>query len=76
MSKSRKKVSTWSCSSEKKDKRVNNRRLRRINKVRLEKGEELLTMKDVSDEWNMSKDGMNHMLVNKDSDYYKKGLRK
>ena len=76
MSRSRKKVSTYSNDSEKKDKRINNKRLRRINKVRLEKGKEMLEMKEVSDKWNMGKDGLNHMLINKDSEFYEKGLRK
>ncbi len=76
MSRSRKKVSTWSYGSEKKDKRINNKRLRRINKVRLEKGMEMFLMRDVSDEWTMNKDGLNHLFINKDSEYYKKGFRK
>ncbi len=76
MSRSRKKVASFSYGSEKKDKRTNNRRLRRINKVRLIKGKEPLVMKEVSDEWLMNKDGLNHLLIDKDSENYKKGRRK
>ncbi len=76
MSRSHKKVSSFSYGSEKKDKRANNRRLRRINKVRLVKGKEPLVMKEVSDEWLMNKDGLNHLLIDKDSKHYKKGRRK
>ena len=76
MSKSYKKCSSFSNGSEKWDKRINNRRLRHINKIRLLKGKEPLIMREISDEWYMLKDGLNHCLISKDSEYYKKGLRK
>ena len=78
MSRSYKKVSTFGYGniSEKKDKRINNRRLRHCNRIRLNQGKELLVMKEVSDEWSMNKDGLNHILLNKDNKYYKEGLRK
>jgi len=61
--------------SEKFDKRKNNRRLRRKSKVALEQDKEILPiMKEVSDPWNMNKDGKSRL--NKDSDYYEKEMRK
>ena len=46
--------------SEKYDKRINNRKMRRINKVFLQEfgdQDKLTTMQDVSDPWGMYKDG-------------------
>lgn len=61
--------------SEKWDKRKNNRRLRRKAKVALEQDKEILPiMKEVSNPWNMNKDGKSRL--NKDSDWYEKEMRK
>jgi len=60
MSKSIKKtpILPWTnSSSEKKDKRIANRKLRRINKVKILKGKEEKVLREVSDPWLMSKDG-------------------
>ena len=60
---------------EKWDKRKNNRRLRRKAKVALEQDKEILPiMKEVSNPWNMNKDGKSRL--NKDSDWYEKEMRK
>ena len=77
MSRSRKKnpFSGHGGGSEKLDKRKNNRRLRRKSKVALEQDKEILPiMKEVSNPWSMSKDGKS--LLNKDSDWYKREMRK
>lgn len=50
--------------SDKFDKRLANRRLRRINKMRLEKGLEPLELRDVSDEWCFNKDGKMYIEPN------------
>ena len=43
--------------SEKKDKRIANRTHRRINKTRINSGQEPLELREVSDPWGMDKDG-------------------
>lgn len=75
MSRSYKKYPTFSSSSEKDDKRHNNRRLRRKIKHAIFNDDEVMPiMNEVSDPWNMAKDGK--MLVPEDSDWYEKARRK
>lgn len=77
MSRSRKKhpFSGNGGDSEKFDKRKNNRRLRRKSKVALEQGKEILPiMREVSNPWDMAKDGKSRL--DKNSDWYKREMRK
>lgn len=69
--------------SEKEDKRHNNRRLRRKSKVLVNKQAEIFPiMREVSNVWNMAKDGKGYfgdMKYDIDSDsrlFYKKLMRK
>lgn len=78
MSKSRRKTPIFGIagSSEKKDKRVNNRKLRRKCKSILSnnpESDELLLplMNEISDIWNMSKDGKFYFDTD-DKEYYRK----
>lgn len=48
---------TTTSTSEKEDKRLANRRLRRVNKARVKLGLEALTLKEISDVWDFNKDG-------------------
>lgn len=51
-------VTGWTTArSEKQDKRLNNRKMRRQNKLRLMNGREFVEMRQVSNPWNMDKDG-------------------
>ena len=45
-----------SAESEKYDKRKANRRLRRLNKERIKKGQELKLLREASDRWTFNKD--------------------
>jgi hypothetical protein len=60
MSRSRRKNSitgNTTSDSEKYDKRLNNRKMRRQNKLRLINGRDFVEMKQVSNPYNMDKDG-------------------
>jgi len=48
--------------SEKKDKQLANRRLRRINKLRILTDKEPVVIKEISDVWEWSKDGKKRVL--------------
>ena len=73
MSGSRRKTSVIGCcgarSSEKSDKRLNNRRLRRANK---DPEKEPKKMREVSDVWNMGKDGKMFFDKYKQPEYMRK----
>jgi len=63
--------------SEKKDKRINNRRIRRLNKVILEKTfdeDELVSGRTLTNPWMMGKDGRQRFA--KDDECYDKEMRK
>lgn len=74
MSRSFKKVSICGNSggSDKYDKRLANRRFRRINKLRVKYDEEPLLTNEVSNVWDMTKDGKNFF----DKEKWPKSMRK
>ena len=83
MSRSRKKnnySSNVCCNSEKKDKRLNNRKIRRINKKILKDTldeDQLIPEKTLKDVWNMGKDGKHRVTTeNCGEEYYNKLMRK
>lgn len=56
------KVAITSAESEKDNKRAANRKLRRVTKVKIKKGEgELPTLKDISNTWAFDKDGKQYL---------------
>jgi hypothetical protein len=58
-------VSNVICDSEKEDKQQANRRLRKLNKVRIKNNEEPVDILEVSDNWCFGKDGK-HLLSDPD----------
>lgn len=70
MSRSRRKtpiMGITTCRSEKKDKRFNNRKLRRATKVAIGKDKEILPgMDDVSNAWTMGKDGRQYINLSRE----------
>ena len=78
MSRSRKKTPIMgNCGgSEKQDKRFNNRKVRRRNKIRIAKQEEPLDYNELTNPWSMSKDGKHWFGDYADHEDFEKWWRK
>jgi len=64
--------SALTCDSEKQEKRIANRTLRRVVKNNLKQGKELPLLREVSNRWDWGKDNVYMWFGDKDSEHMRK----